>query len=166
MNNHSDVLDLFLVDSSSSLFSTTLEILKILIALQNSDESFSLSKYICRLVGPHMTFSGMDIALKASTHSSTSQQHWLHSTRYRCQYGLGSTHLNGRKRSPMVLSVRAVSGKSDLDFSDPSWKEKYQEDWNRRFSLPHITDIYDLKPRLTTFSLKKNRFIRAHLYTS
>uniref|UniRef100_A0A0E0B2Y2 ATP-dependent 6-phosphofructokinase n=1 Tax=Oryza glumipatula TaxID=40148 RepID=A0A0E0B2Y2_9ORYZ len=45
----------------------------------------------------------------------------------------------------------------DLDFSDPSWKEKYQEDWNRRFSLPHITDIYDLKPRLTTFSLKKNR---------
>uniref|UniRef100_A0A0D3H0N7 ATP-dependent 6-phosphofructokinase n=1 Tax=Oryza barthii TaxID=65489 RepID=A0A0D3H0N7_9ORYZ len=34
---------------------------------------------------------------------------------------------------------------------------KFQEDWDKRFNLPRITDIYDLKPRPTTFSLKKNR---------
>ena len=61
----------------------------------------------------------------------------------------------------MLLRVKAISGKLDLDFSDPSWKQKYQEDWDRRFSLPHITDIYDLEPRTTTFSLKKDRFIPA-----
>uniref|UniRef100_A0A0D9XDQ5 ATP-dependent 6-phosphofructokinase n=1 Tax=Leersia perrieri TaxID=77586 RepID=A0A0D9XDQ5_9ORYZ len=103
-----------------------------------------------------MSLSGMAVAFKASTNSSIPQQHSLHSTKYQCQYGF--THLNERKssRSPMVL-CRAVPGRPDLDFSDPSWKKKYQEDWNRRFSLPHITDIYDMKPRLTTFSLKKNR---------
>ncbi|KAF0915417.1 hypothetical protein E2562_036112, partial [Oryza meyeriana var. granulata] len=105
----------------------------------------------------YMTLTGMGVAFKASINSSTSQQYWLHSTKYHCQYGFA--HLNERKsrRSPMVLCVRAVSRKSDLDFSDPSWKQKFQEDWNRCFSLPHITDVYDLKPRLTTFSLKKNR---------
>lgn len=109
-----------------------------------------------------MPLSGMAIAFKASTSSSTPQQQLLHSTRDRCQYGF--THINERKsrKRPGVLRVRAVSGKLDLDFSDPSWKQKYQEDWDRRFSLPHITDIYDLKPRLTTFSLKKNRFLHVH----
>ena len=33
----------------------------------------------------------------------------------------------------------------ELDFNDPSWKQKFQEDWNDHFNLPHITDIYDLK---------------------
>lgn len=56
------------------------------------------------------------------------------------------------------LSVKATSSKVELDFNDPSWKQKFQEDWDRRFSLPSVTDIYDLKPRPTTFSLKKNRF--------
>ena len=46
----------------------------------------------------------------------------------------------------------------ELDFNDPSWKQKFQEDWNDRFNLPHISDTYDLKPRPTTFSLKKTRF--------
>ncbi|KAL5206348.1 hypothetical protein ABZP36_034557 [Zizania latifolia] len=111
-----------------------------------------------------MSLSVMAIAFISSTNSSTPQQHCLHSTKYPHQYGF--THLNERKskRSPRVLHVRAVSGK--LDFSDPSWKQKYQEDWNRRFSLPHITDIYDLKPRLTTFSLKKNRTDARNLSTN
>jgi 6-phosphofructokinase 1 len=100
----------------------------------------------------------MATAFKASTSACTAQQLWGHSTRDQCQYGF--THLNDRKgrKGSGALHVRATSGKLDLDFSDPSWRQKYQEDWARRFSLPHITDIFDLKPRLTTFSLKKNRF--------
>lgn len=105
-----------------------------------------------------MSLSGMAVAFKAST-SSTTQQKWLHPTRDQCQYGFA--HLNQRKcrKRFVLLHVKAASEKLDLDFSDPCWKQKYQEDWDRRFTLPHITDIYDLKPRPTTFSLKKNRFV-------
>ncbi|KAL6846572.1 hypothetical protein ACP4OV_024020 [Aristida adscensionis] len=103
-----------------------------------------------------MASSGIAVVFKAST-SSTTQQRWLHPTRDQCQHGF--THLSERKcrKRSMILRVIATSGNLDLDFSDPSWKQKYQEDWDRRFSLPHITDIYDLKPRSTTFSLQKNR---------
>jgi 6-phosphofructokinase 1 len=101
----------------------------------------------------------MAIAFKASTSACTAQQLRGHSTRDQCQYGF--THLNEprSRKGSAALHVRATSGKLDLDFSDPSWRQKYQEDWDSRFNLPHITDIFDLKPRLTTFSLKKNRFL-------
>uniref|UniRef100_A0ACD5YGE2 Uncharacterized protein n=1 Tax=Avena sativa TaxID=4498 RepID=A0ACD5YGE2_AVESA len=104
-----------------------------------------------------MSLSGMAIAFKASTSGSTAQLLWGHSTKDQCQYGF--THLNEARsrKGSAALHVRAASGKLDLDFSDPSWRQKYQEDWDRRFNLPHITDIFDLEPRLTTFSLKKNR---------
>jgi 6-phosphofructokinase 1 len=103
-----------------------------------------------------MSLSGMAVALKASTSSATQQQ-WWHPTRDQCQYGFTSLSKRKCRKRSMLLHVRAISGKLDLDFSDPSWKQKYQEDWDRRFSLPHITDIYDMEPRTTTFSLKKNR---------
>ncbi|GJN03616.1 hypothetical protein PR202_ga21080 [Eleusine coracana subsp. coracana] len=48
----------------------------------------------------------------------------------------------------------------------PCPTSKFQEDWDRRFSLPSITDTYDLKPRPTTFSLKKNRPSAARTPTS
>ena len=106
-----------------------------------------------------MPLSGMAIAFKASTSACTAQQLWGHPTRDQCQYGF--THLNERKsrKGSAALHARAIPGNLDLDFGDPSWKQKYQEDWDRRFSLPHITDVFDLEPRLTTFSLKKNRFL-------
>ena len=53
------------------------------------------------------------------------------------------------------MDVKAVAAKPDIDFKDPNWKKHFQEDWDRRFNLPHLTDILDLKPRPTTFSLKK-----------
>lgn len=44
---------------------------------------------------------------------------------------------------------------AQIDFSDPEWKNKYQEDFEQRFSLPHLTDIFkDLKPIPSTFCLK------------
>jgi 6-phosphofructokinase 1 len=105
-----------------------------------------------------MSLSGMAVTFKAST-SSTTQQQWLHPTKVQGHYGFA--HLIQRKcrKRSALLHVRDTSDKLDLDFTDPSWKQKYQEDWDRRFNLPHITDIYDLKPRPTTFSLKKNRFV-------
>ncbi|CAN1829180.1 ATP-dependent 6-phosphofructokinase 5, chloroplastic [Linum perenne] len=54
--------------------------------------------------------------------------------------------------------VRAEIGKRtapDIDFSDPEWKVKYQKDFERRFSIPHITDVFpDAEPIPSTFCLR------------
>lgn len=50
------------------------------------------------------------------------------------------------------ISVEVV--KPEIDFKDPDWKKHFQEDFDNRFRLPHLTDILDVKPRPTTFSLK------------
>ncbi|KAK6928205.1 Phosphofructokinase domain [Dillenia turbinata] len=57
------------------------------------------------------------------------------------------------KRKEATL-VRVVSENQTIDFRDPDWKRKYQEDFDRRFNLPHLKDVLDIKPRLTTFSLR------------
>ncbi|KAL1327485.1 hypothetical protein HN51_037535 [Arachis hypogaea] len=42
-----------------------------------------------------------------------------------------------------------------FDFSDPDWKTKFQQDFEARFSLPHLTDIFpDASPIPSTFCLK------------
>ncbi|PUZ51636.1 hypothetical protein GQ55_6G204200 [Panicum hallii var. hallii] len=104
----------------------------------------------------------MAAAFKTSGSFCSTQQHqWLQSTRDQILHG--SSHSNVKQckskkiKKPFPLCVKATSSKVELDFNDPSWKQKFQEDWEKRFNLPSITDIYDLKPRPTTFSLKKNR---------
>jgi 6-phosphofructokinase 1 len=104
----------------------------------------------------------MAAALKTSSSFCSTQQHQrLLSTKDQNLHG--SLHANAKQctskkiKKPSPLCVKATSSKVELDFNDPSWKQKFQEDWEQRFNLPSITDIYDLKPRPTTFSLKKNR---------
>ena len=63
----------------------------------------------------------------------------------------------GYDRKPRTdqLIARAVSvDRTQLDFSNPDWKTQFQEDFDKRFSLPHLTDVIDVEPRPTTFSLK------------
>ncbi|KAL5722743.1 6-phosphofructokinase [Ranunculus cassubicifolius] len=50
--------------------------------------------------------------------------------------------------------VRASTANSDIDFSDPNWKKQYQEDFEKRFDLPHLSDLFDINPIPTTFNLK------------
>ncbi|KAF9626138.1 hypothetical protein IFM89_031265 [Coptis chinensis] len=50
--------------------------------------------------------------------------------------------------------IRAVNANSDIDFSDPNWKQHYEEDFEKRFDLPHLTDLLDLTPIPTTFTHK------------
>ncbi|XP_044955945.1 ATP-dependent 6-phosphofructokinase 5, chloroplastic-like isoform X2 [Hordeum vulgare subsp. vulgare] len=103
----------------------------------------------------------MAVAVKTSGGFCNAQQQWLHSTRDLFLYGY--SHSNAKEckskktKRPASLRVKATSTKVELDFNDPSWKQKFQEDWDNRFNLPRITDIYDLKPRPTTFSLTKQR---------
>ncbi|KAI8028729.1 hypothetical protein LOK49_LG01G02237 [Camellia lanceoleosa] len=42
-----------------------------------------------------------------------------------------------------------------IDFSDPHWKSKFQNDFEARFNIPHLTDIFhDALPIPSTFCLK------------
>ncbi|XP_010526665.1 PREDICTED: ATP-dependent 6-phosphofructokinase 5, chloroplastic [Tarenaya hassleriana] len=81
--------------------------------------------------------------------------------------GLGSLLL--RKAPSMANSrrirrgaaVRAVQQQSKrsaaaaIDFSDPEWKYKYQRDFEQRFSIPHLTDVFpDAEAIPSTFCLK------------
>lgn len=60
-----------------------------------------------------------------------------------------------KKSRTNQLAVRAIStDSSQLDFSNPNWKKQFQEDFDKRFSLPHLRDVIDVEPRPTTFSLK------------
>ncbi|KAL0396516.1 UNVERIFIED_CONTAM: ATP-dependent 6-phosphofructokinase, chloroplastic [Sesamum calycinum] len=48
-----------------------------------------------------------------------------------------------------------VSTAATVDYSDPEWKEKYQKEFEARFSIPHITDvIHDAVSYPSTFCLK------------
>lgn len=65
-----------------------------------------------------------------------------------------------KKSRTNQLAVRAVSmDRSQLDFSNPNWKKQFQEDFDKRFSLPHLRDVIDVEPRPTTFSLKSRWYV-------
>ncbi|XP_058096517.1 ATP-dependent 6-phosphofructokinase 5, chloroplastic-like [Magnolia sinica] len=59
-----------------------------------------------------------------------------------------------RRKIGFSTEVRALVTNPEIDFKDPDWKKRFQEEFEDRFNLPHLRDIFDLKPRLTTFSLK------------
>ncbi|CAN4090021.1 unnamed protein product [Withania somnifera] len=57
-------------------------------------------------------------------------------------------------RSRQRLRIRAVAG-TGSDFSDPDWKLKYQREFEARFNIPHITDVFhDAISYPSTFCLK------------
>lgn len=52
-------------------------------------------------------------------------------------------------------TVSVSAAKADIDFSDPDWKLKYQEDFESRFRIPHLTDVFpDAVSYPSTFCLK------------
>ncbi|XP_026402429.1 ATP-dependent 6-phosphofructokinase 5, chloroplastic-like isoform X2 [Papaver somniferum] len=80
-----------------------------------------------------------------------SQKHFLH-TKKKNNSWLSFNYTTERKNS---ITVKSTSIKSEIDFGDPHWKQKFQEDFENRFSLPHLKDVFDTKPIPTTFSLQK-----------
>ncbi|KAG6520417.1 hypothetical protein ZIOFF_017472 [Zingiber officinale] len=58
------------------------------------------------------------------------------------------------KAESQITNSRPSVVKPQIDFTDLDWKKKFQEDFEKRFNLPHLRDILDIKPRSTTFSLK------------
>ncbi|KAI3506510.1 hypothetical protein L1887_28871 [Cichorium endivia] len=58
------------------------------------------------------------------------------------------------KRSRCVASAEKNS-KSAIDFSDPEWKTKFEEDFEKRFNIPHMRDFFpDAVSYPSTFCLR------------
>ncbi|XP_059670323.1 ATP-dependent 6-phosphofructokinase 5, chloroplastic-like [Cornus florida] len=66
----------------------------------------------------------------------------------------GFTMLERKVKKKRYTLVRVVNANQDIDFTDPGWKKKFQEDFDSRFNLPHLKDVVNIEPRPTTFSLK------------
>ncbi|PIN02948.1 6-phosphofructokinase [Handroanthus impetiginosus] len=62
---------------------------------------------------------------------------------------------NRRKIEVKTQAEKQLSSAQTIDFSDPDWKSKYQEDFEARFNIPHITDVHpDAVSYPSTFCLK------------
>ncbi|XP_028783899.1 ATP-dependent 6-phosphofructokinase 5, chloroplastic, partial [Neltuma alba] len=60
-----------------------------------------------------------------------------------------------RVSSELKSQSTSTISDSSIDFSDPDWKAKFQKDFEARFRLPHITDVFpDDLPIPSTFCLK------------
>lgn len=70
---------------------------------------------------------------------------------YTCTKSKTSQRQMRNKQSRMAT---IAAGNQEMDFTDPCWKTKFQEDFELRFNLPHLKDVLPIKPRPTTFSLK------------
>lgn len=59
--------------------------------------------------------------------------------------GFSTLRLNKSKLNGICKNSRvyAESKSSNIDFSDPDWKSKYEEDFESRFNIPHLTDVFD-----------------------
>jgi hypothetical protein len=52
------------------------------------------------------------------------------------------------------------NNKTAIDFSDPDWKTKYEEDFEKRFNIPHLTDFFpDSAAYPSTFCLRMRFFL-------
>lgn len=58
-----------------------------------------------------------------------------------------------KRKRYLSTNVHATVAKAEMDFTNTDWKQHFQKDFEERFSLPHLRDLFDINPRPTTFSL-------------
>ncbi|XP_050291264.1 ATP-dependent 6-phosphofructokinase 5, chloroplastic [Quercus robur] len=89
-------------------------------------------------ITPKLALPGHDF----SSSSSSSSYYGLTFPSYLNSRFQGS---NSTTRLAKKIRVSAESAKHRpaIDFSDPDWKSKFQNDFETRFNIPHITDVFD-----------------------
>ncbi|KAK9011296.1 hypothetical protein V6N11_044148 [Hibiscus sabdariffa] len=100
------------------------------------------------------------ITASASAKLSLPRNDNVHRRLVGCRHGF--SYLNFRtlrsQRGRRIFSKVQCSQQSSnnsIDFSDPDWKSKFQQDLERRFNIPHITDIFpDAQSFPSTFCLR------------
>ncbi|KAK7819419.1 atp-dependent 6-phosphofructokinase 5 [Quercus suber] len=89
-------------------------------------------------ITPKLALPGHDFSSSSSSSSS--------------YYGLTFPYLNSRFQGSnsttrlakkIRVSAKLAKHSPAIDFSDPDWKSKFQNDFETRFNIPHITDVFD-----------------------
>ncbi|KAG4154177.1 hypothetical protein ERO13_D03G042200v2 [Gossypium hirsutum] len=84
----------------------------------------------------------------------------VHRRLLRFRHGFSSLNLGtlrSQRSSSGFFKVECSqqSSKNCIDFTDPDWKSKFQQDFERRFNIPHITDTFpDAHSFPSTFCLR------------
>ncbi|KAB2612721.1 6-phosphofructokinase 5 [Pyrus ussuriensis x Pyrus communis] len=66
------------------------------------------------------------------------------------------------KNSNHIFAQSKSQSRQQIDFSDPNWKSRFQMDFEKRFNIPHITDVFpDFVPIPSTFCLRMRRMTSA-----
>ncbi|KAL4579706.1 hypothetical protein LXL04_015865 [Taraxacum kok-saghyz] len=88
-----------------------------------------------------------------TTSSDRTSFHALIQLSYPCR-GERPNMIRVCKRTRCVASAEKTS-KSAIDFSDPEWKTKFEEDFEKRFNIPHMSDFFpDAVSYPSTFCLR------------
>lgn len=59
----------------------------------------------------------------------------------------------------VFAKVKSQNNTTAIDFSDPDWKTKFKQDFEARFRLPHITDVFSDAPSMPSTFCLKMRFV-------
>ncbi|KAL0733639.1 hypothetical protein Bca4012_009849 [Brassica carinata] len=98
------------------------------------------------------------VSIPYSSSSFLVRSHGLSSLILRKPRSPANPSLTSSSRSSSFTRASAVEhSKSSvsIDLSDPNWKTKYEREFEQRFSIPHITDVFpDAEAIRSTFCLK------------
>lgn len=53
-----------------------------------------------------------------------------------------ANHLNRVCKSSRVYAEKKSSNNAAIDYTDPDWKLKFQQNFESRFNIPHLTDVF------------------------
>uniref|UniRef100_A0A1J3JZI8 ATP-dependent 6-phosphofructokinase n=1 Tax=Noccaea caerulescens TaxID=107243 RepID=A0A1J3JZI8_NOCCA len=96
------------------------------------------------------------IAVPYKTTSPLVQSHGLSSLILRkSKSPANHSPISSRISLVRASSIQHSESSASIDLSDPNWKSKYERDFEQRFSIPHITDVFpDAEAIPSTFCLK------------
>ena len=114
-------------------------------------------------ITPKLALPGHDFSSSSSSYYGLTLPSYLNS---RFQRSNSTTRLAKKIR----VSAKLAKHSPAVDFSDPEWKSKFEKEFETRFNIPHITDVFDdavsipstfcLRMRSASLSLSLSIFIK------
>ena len=113
-------------------------------------------------ITPKLALPGHDFSSSSSSYYGLTLPSYLNS---RFQRSNSTTRLAKKIR----VSAKLAKHSPAVDFSDPEWKSKFEKEFETRFNIPHITDVFDdavsipstfcLRMRSASLSLSLSQFL-------
>ncbi|GKV23496.1 hypothetical protein SLEP1_g33211 [Rubroshorea leprosula] len=78
-------------------------------------------------------------------------------------HGFGSLNFRTRRTHTRSRVFAEIQRNQSIDFNDPDWKSKFQWNFEERFNIPHLTDVFpDASTIPSTFCLRMRTPVSEH----